>query len=190
VSKTDLPVSNRATSLQVLLLLIFSSLVIVLILSNEVDRVRAYIQASGWFGAFVTILLYGVLGASPVPSEPLTVLNSTISGPFIATLVATLGNTLAALVEYYIGLKVSDVTRFDQHREKLPFGLGRIPVHSPAFLLLARNLPGYGPKFVSLLAGAYRVPIWRFIWTTLVVNLIGAAIFAYGGFGIIKELTQ
>ena len=33
-------------------------------------------------------LLYGVLGASPIPSEPLTVLLSTVFGPFYATLAA------------------------------------------------------------------------------------------------------
>ena len=168
-------------------------MVVLFFVSREMDQVTGFIRASGPIGIVVSIGLYGVLGASVIPSEPLTILLSTIFGPLTATLVAGAGNTLAAIVEYYVGSHLSGMTNFEEKKGKLPFGLGKAPVNSPAFLILGRMLPGYGPKLVSLVAGIYRVPIWTYIWTTAIPTFAGAAIFAYGGFGVfswIKNIRQ
>lgn len=172
--------------LVILIAVLLVVLVAILVISRDMQQIREFIGRSGWIGLLVAVLLYGLLGASPVPSEPLTVLLSTVYGPFTATMVACVGNILAAVLEYFIGERLSNVTSFLQRKEKLPFGLGRFPIDSPIFLITARMLPGYGPKFVSLIAGMYRVPMYRYIWTTAIPTFLGAAIFAYGGFGLIN----
>ncbi len=185
--------SVEEKKIQPLTVLVVSLLVIIVLIffiSKDMDKVRAFIAQSGWIGLLVSVILYGILGASPVPSEPLTVLISTIFGPLNATLVAGFGNLLAGLVEYFIGGQIGMAASFTNRRHKLPFGLNRFPVNSAVFLIGARMLPGYGPKFVSVLAGVYKVPMWRFIWTTLVTTLAGAAIFAYGGFGLLHLLPR
>jgi len=162
-------------------------LVLVFFLSKEMDSVREFIIESGWVGLVVSIALYGLLGASPIPSEPLTVLLSTVYGPLNATLVAGTGNMLAALIEYFIGMHLGDVASFEKRRTKLPLGLGKFPIDSPVFLIAARMLPGYGPtKFVSVICGVFRVPLWRYIWTAAIPTYLGSAIFAYGGFGLLS----
>jgi len=174
------------------IMLIVSVLVlgaIVLIVERDLDKIRAFIAGSGWVGLVTAVLLYGLLGLSPIPSEPLTVLLSTIFGPLSATLAAGFGNLLAAIIEYFLGSRIGAVADFESRKEKMPFGLGRFPVDSAVFLLGARMLPGYGPKLVSLISGVYRVPILRYIWTAAVPTFIGAAIFAYGGAGLL-HLTQ
>lgn len=163
-------------------------LVLVIVISREMEEVREFISQSGWIGVLVSIAVYGLLGASPIPSEPLTVLLSTLYGPLTATITAGIGNLLAALMEYYIGERIGNVASFEDRREKLPFGLGKFPVDSAVFLIAARMLPGYGPKFVSVISGVYRVPIWRYIWTAALPTFLGAAIFAYGGFGILHAI--
>ena len=177
-SKTR-PITLLAASLLIII-------VAVIVVSKEMDTVRAFILGSGWVGVVVSVLIYALLGISPIPSEPVTVLISTIYGPFQATLVAGVGNLLAAVVEYYIGIGIGDVASFEKQRARLPFGLGRFPVDSPIFLIAVRSLPGYGPKFISVLAGIYRVPMYRYLWTAAIPTLVGAAIFAYGGFGLIS----
>lgn len=161
----------------------------VFIIERDLDKIRAFIAGSGWVGLVTAVLLYGMLGLSPIPSEPLTVLLSTIFGPLSATLVAGSGNLLAAMVEYFLGSKISAVADFEARKEKMPFGLGRFPVDSAIFLLGARMLPGYGPKVVSVISGVYRVPILRYVWTAAIPTFLGAAIFAYGGAGLL-HLTQ
>ena len=162
-----------------LLLIVLGVLLLALFVSRQMEQVRQFIRAGGWWGILFSLILYGLLGASPIPSEPLTVFISTVYGPLPATLIAGSGNLLAALVEFFIGVKVGDVANFEERKSKLPLGLGKMAVDSPIFLIGARMLPGYGPKFVSLIAGIYHVPLWRYTWTTAFSTLLAA--FAYGG---------
>lgn len=175
--------TNHWLSLTITLVLVAAAVVF---LTREMNQVRSFIANSGWIGMLAAILVYGLLGASPVPSEPLTVLLSTVFGPFSAMIVSGLGNLLAAAVEYYIGAHIGNATSFTQQREKLPFGLGKMPVESPVFLIVARMVPGYGSKFVSLIGGIYHVPLYRYLWTAAIPTFLGTAIFAYGGFGLFQ----
>jgi uncharacterized membrane protein YdjX (TVP38/TMEM64 family) len=177
---------DRTKLAVVLITVLVIILIVILILSRNMDGIREFLLRSGQIGLVISVGLYGLLGASPIPSEPLTVLLSALYGPFYITIVATLGNLLSALVEYYIGRKIGDVSDFQKRRQKLPFGLGKIPADSVAFLLLGRFLPGYGAKFISILSGICHVPLWRYTWTTVLSTLIGAAIVAYGGFGLLN----
>ena len=161
-------------------------LIVILILSRNLDSIRAFLLRSGQIGLVICVGLYGLLGASPIPSEPLTVLLSALYGLLNITIVATLGNLLSALVEYYIGVKIGDASDFEKRRQKLPFGLGKFPADSVAFLILARFLPGYGAKFISVFSGICHVRLWRYVWTTVLSTMIGAAIVAYGGFGLLN----
>lgn len=174
--------NNRPTRIFIVSLLVL--MVALFFISREMEQVTNFIRSSGYIGILISIALYGLLGASVIPSEPLTVLISTIYGPLTATMVAGLGNTCAALIEYYLGTHLGGMANFAEKKEKLPFGLGKLPISSPIFLMAGRMMPGYGPKLVSLAGGMYRVPLWRYIWTTAIPTFIGAAIFSYGGFGV------
>ncbi|MGE5248881.1 MAG: TVP38/TMEM64 family protein [Bacteroidota bacterium] len=136
----------------------------------------------------VSLAVYALLGATLVPSEPLTLLLVTLYGPLLTLVLATVGNTLAALVEFLIGKNMGDLAEFERRKAQLPFRLGEIPIRSPVFLLLARMLPGFGPKFVSLACGVYGVPLSTYTWTTIVSNLIGAALVVSGGYGVMRLL--
>jgi len=178
--------NSPSQSLSNLVIILAVAGVLIFVAYRDMEIIEAFIQKSGWVGMLAGIGIYGLLGASPIPSEPLTVFLSSVIGPFQATIITGLGNLLAATVEYLIGMHVGNAASFDQRREKLPFGLGKMPVDSVPFLLLARMIPGYGAKFVSLICGIYRVPLLRYVWTTGITTFIGAAMFAYGGFGILQ----
>jgi uncharacterized membrane protein YdjX (TVP38/TMEM64 family) len=178
--------SSRAKSITTLIVTILVMALVVFIVIDQISNVKNFILSTGPFGLLVSVLLYAILGASPIPSEPFTVLITSIYGPLNATLVASSGNILSSLVEYFIGERIRNVANFDKQRTKMPFGLGKFPVNSPIFLISARAIPGYGPKFVSVISGIYRVPIWRYIWTTAITTIAGAVIVAYGGFGIMN----
>jgi uncharacterized membrane protein YdjX (TVP38/TMEM64 family) len=181
---------NRRTAVRTLILTMLFVAMLVVLVSRDWDGTRDFILQSGWVGMVLSLVIYTALGASPIPSEPLTIFISTIYGPLLAMLIAGFGNLLAALLEYFIGEKIGDVATFMRHREKLPFGLGKFPVNSWVFLIAARILPGYGPKFVSVIAGLYRVPMWRYLWTSAVATFAGASMFAYGGFSLLQWIQQ
>lgn len=182
--------NNKWSTLISFSLVIVTIIILIFFISKEMDVVRAFILSSGWLGLVLGVALYGLLGLSPIPSEPLTVLLASVYNPLTATLVAGTGNLLAAVMEYMIGERISSIASFEDRKKHLPFGLGRFPVDSVPFLLVARMIPGYGPKFVSLLSGVYRVPMYRYLWTAAIPTFIGAAIFAYGGFGLSQLVPQ
>ena len=176
---------DRLKFLRIPLLILLVLLVVLFASSADMGHLRNVIGQSGWLGLVIAVLVYGLLGASPIPSEPLTVFIAAAFGPLAATIVAGLGNLLAALLEYAIGRTIGDAADAEKRRQKLPFGLAKVPLDSLVFLIGARMIPVYAPKIVSLLSGAYHVSMWRYIWTTAVVTFSGAALLAYGGYELL-----
>jgi uncharacterized membrane protein YdjX (TVP38/TMEM64 family) len=154
------------------------------VVKNDFGKIKTFIVNAGVWGILISILLYAALGATFVPSEPLTLLITAIFGPWTAMFTSWVGNTMSAIVEYFIGQHLGNAANFLEKKEKLPFGLGKLPIDSPWFLIGGRVIPLYGAKAISVVAGAYHVPLYRYIWTTAVTVLIGSAMFSFGGFGI------
>lgn len=157
---------------------------VIFALNFDLPALKTFLEQHERAGLVIGFLVYGLLGVTPIPTEPVTLLILAWKGPLAATVLATLGNTTAAFIEFYIGGNIGDLADFEKKKEKLPFHLGRLPVGSPLFLLVARTLPGIGPKFVSLAAGVYRVPWPTYLWTTVVSNLLGAGIVVLGAYGL------
>jgi uncharacterized membrane protein YdjX (TVP38/TMEM64 family) len=167
-----------------LILSVAGASLLAIYLVEHVAELEGFIARMGVAGPLVSIALQTVFGASPIPTEPLTLINGAIFGPLRGTLYSWIGYMLAAYIEYYIGLNIRHAADFESRRDKLPFGLGRFPANSPWFLMLARVIPGYGPKMVGLMGGIYHIPLWRYTWTAAIPNLVGALVFSYGGFGL------
>lgn len=160
-------------------------LVFLFFLVRNLRDVNAIIRGAGVGGPFIAIFLFAIFAATPIPTDPLTVVCGVIFGPVVGSIISWVGNNIAALVEYYFGLHVRKVTNIDQSLKKLPFGLNNVAVDSPIFLIFARLIPGYGGKVISFVAGIHHVPIRRYIWTTALTNLIGALVLSFGGYHFI-----
>lgn len=171
------------------ILILACTIVVLFVIANyfstELNQVKSFLEQAGPYAFVIAIVIYGILGASPIPSEPLTAVLSGIFSPWKAMLVATLGNSLAAMVEYYLGGHIGNIANFKEKRDLLPFNLGKFPADSPMFLIFGRMIPAIGPKVISLTSGIYKVPLWRYLWTTFVTNFAGAALIAYGAAGLI-----
>ncbi|NMC84123.1 MAG: TVP38/TMEM64 family protein [Anaerolineaceae bacterium] len=171
-------------SVYVLILSVLIMILAAVFFTQDMNKIKSFISEAGIWGVIISIFLYALLGVTLIPSEPLTLFIGALFGPWLATLIAGTGNTLSAMVEYYLGTHIGSATNFQEKKDKLPFGLGKMKVESPVFLIGARMIPGYGPKIVSMMAGMYRVPILRYLWTTAIPIFCGAAVFAFGGFGL------
>lgn len=178
------PPDNRRGAVLGLIFSVAVSLVIALYIIRHVQTVEAFIGRLGIAGPLVSIALQTLFGASPIPTEPLTMINGAIFGPLRGALFSWIGYMLAALIEYFIGRQIRQVADFEERKSNMPLGLGRFPADSPWFLMLARIIPGYGPKMVGLVGGIYNVSLWRFMWTAAIPNAIGALAFAFGGHGL------
>ena len=156
----------------------------------NVAKMSDFLQKNENIGYFVCVIVYILLGVTLIPSEPVTLIVLAWKGPIIAVLLAVIGNTLAAFAELLIGGSIGDISNFEQKKEKLPFHLGKLPINSPIFLFLARMLPGFGAKFVSLASGVFHVPLFTYLWTTLAANFVGAIFVVFGGYGLISLIKK
>lgn len=150
--------------------------------AKNIGDFGSIIKNAGIAGPLVAIALYGILAPTPIATDPITIVCGAMYGPVYGTLIAWVGNNLAAMVEYYIGKHISQNTDFEDKRKKLPLGLGKLPIDSVLVLTFGRMIPFYGSKIISLLAGIYGVSIRRYLWTSALVNFTGAVMMAYGGF--------
>lgn len=173
--------NNRRKLVSTIIVLVLFVAIIGILAAFDLEKFKSVIQQSGVWGIGISILVYAALGLTVVPSEPITLLVGALFGPWVALLTATLGNTLAALVEYYLGHRIGSITNLKERKATLPLGLNKLDINSPLFLIGVRMIPGYGPKIVGMFAGVFQVPLWRFIWTTLIPVGLGSAIFAFGG---------
>lgn len=178
------PATNWEKQSKYLALALFVLVAIFFAFTFNIETFRAFLQRYEKFGLITCFFTYILLGVTPMPSEPVTFLVLAWKGPLYAILLATLGNTASAILEFYIGGSIGDLTDFEKKKEKLPFHLGQLPMDSPLFLILGRMLPGFGTKFVSIVGGIYRVSMFTYLWTTLVANLTGAIVVVLGGYGL------
>lgn len=149
-------------------------------------HIEAWTKSAGVWAPLVCVLLYIPLSLTPIPSDPLTVLNGGLFGLTEGIIISWIGNNLAAVTEFWVFRHVSRATKFLETQHRLPHWLRRWPADSPVFLIGIRLIPGFGGKVGSAMAGMYQVSWWRLIWTSALVNLIGSTLVAVGGWSLIK----
>lgn len=179
----------KSSKLETILSMGFVIGVIIFLIEN-VHNISTILLRSGPWAPLVAIVLYVALAATPISTDPITIVMGTVYGPMIGSAIAWVGNILAGLVEYFFGSRMEQVTSFNKNKDNLPFGLGKLPVNSPSFLILGRLIPVYGGKIISILAGMHRVPIKRYLWTTAVTTFLGSIILALGGFHLVNLLAR
>jgi uncharacterized membrane protein YdjX (TVP38/TMEM64 family) len=163
------------------------TLIIILFMAKNFDLVERLVRESGIIGPLVMIALYGVLSFTPIPTDTLSVINGAVFGPIAGIFISWVGNNVAAIIEYEIGLKLSRYKNSNFVKtNSILSKMDKVPVHSVWFLILGRSIPQLGSKIVSFAAGFYEVPLNTYIWTSLIANTLGSATFALGGYGLLK----
>ena len=172
---------------------IFSLAFIILVLGVSIylasryslEEIKQFTQANPHWIFLISTAVYIVWSMTLIPSFPLTAFLALTVGPLQASLLGTLGMTLSGLLEYLMGAQMNQVVDVEKHWRKLPKKLQTMPIDSAWFLILGRMIP-VGPKVVSTLAGARKINLWRYLWTTVLVSMLGAVIPAYAAVGVFK----
>ncbi len=161
---------------------------VIIYFAKDIRFLEKAIHSTGVAGPIISILLMGLLSATPIPTDPIVVLNGALFGPWIGILVSWMGNNLAAVIEYFIGIGIGKVSDFEKQKKNLPFGLDKFSPDSPIFLIFGRFIPQFGGKLVSVTSGVYRVKFSRYLWTAMLSNLVGSVFLAYGGHTLLRTL--
>jgi uncharacterized membrane protein YdjX (TVP38/TMEM64 family) len=186
VKKT--PKTNKSSLLTIIAFVLTFG--IIYYAGKNIGDMEKFIGSWGVAGPLVAVILFGVLSVTPVPTDPISAISGAMFGPVVGFLTSWAGNTLAALVEYFIGKGINSVTHFEDKKKNLPWGLSDAPVDSVWFLIGGRFVPGFGSKIVSFMAGVYGVNLWRYLWTTAAANVAGALLYALGGAKLIEYIKK
>jgi uncharacterized membrane protein YdjX (TVP38/TMEM64 family) len=139
------------------------------VLSGDAGELRQEPRDLGPAGALVLLALMLVHAVLPFPSELVNAAAGFVYGFWIAFPLALFGWLLSALATYAIGRTAARpaLQRF-VGEERIEEGARIVERGGITALLAARLVPIVPYSAVGYVAGAARVPIWRFAWTTLV----------------------
>jgi uncharacterized membrane protein YdjX (TVP38/TMEM64 family) len=138
-------------------------------LSGDADGLRAQLREAGAGGIALLLGLMLLHAVVWYPAEIPTAAAGFVYGFWVALPLMVAGWLLSALGTYALGRHAG---RPQLHRLAGPERFGRAEAAlarggAPA-LLAARLIPIVPFSLVGLVAGAARVPLWRFAWTTVV----------------------
>jgi uncharacterized membrane protein YdjX (TVP38/TMEM64 family) len=154
------------------------------------ELTELWVKQAGFLGPVVAIGLYALLSLTPIPSDGLTVLCGVVYGWGYGIAISWAGNTVAAMVEYFLFRDVRSLGDMTVSAKKIPKWLRKWPVDSYWFLIGVRFMPGFGGKLVSIMAGMYKVPWWKYLWTAALANLAGSIGYAFVGWGMATSLFK
>jgi len=171
------------------IIILFIAVGVFVMVNFNFTEAKAFIRAHRGQAAIIGVGIYLLLGFTLIPASPLTLFLAVYLGPWETVIIAATGNTLAAILEYQIGQTMGDVFNFEANIQKLPFGLADLPMTSP-FLLLAGRLLPLGKQGFSFVCGAYHVPFSKYLWTSIVMYILTAAVLAFTGAGLMNLIEN
>lgn len=151
-------------------------------LQGDTTEVRHQIDKLGVGGPLLIIALALIHSVVIYPAEIVNAAAGFVYGFFPALAIVSVGWMASALLCYAVGIRVArpvldrffGVERFERFEGMIE--RGGVPL-----LLALRLIPIIPFSLVCYAAGAARVPLWRFVWTTMVGYLPITALAVYFG---------
>jgi uncharacterized membrane protein YdjX (TVP38/TMEM64 family) len=151
-------------------------------LQGDHDEVRNQIDQLGFWGPLLILALALLHAVVFYPAEIVDAAAGFAYGFFPALVLVTVGWLLNGLVCWAVGRRVArplldrwfGEKRFERVERAIERG-------GPSLLIAMRLIPILPFSIVSYAAGAARVPLWRFVWTTALGYLPITAIAVYFG---------
>ena len=149
---------------------------------GDTDEVRREIESLGIAGPLLIVVLALIHAVVFYPAEIVDAAAGLVYGFIPALALMMFGWLLSGTACFAIGRSVArpllDRWLGEERFERIE---ARIERGGPKVLIGARLIPIFPFSLVSYAAGAARVPLWRFIWTTAVGYLPITAISVYFG---------
>ncbi len=149
---------------------------------GDTAGVRSHVKGLGAAGPLLIVALAVIHSVVFYPAEIVDAAAGFVYGFFPAMALMMLGWLLSGLLCFAVGRSVArplldrwfGTERFERTEAAIERG-------GPTLLLAVRLLPIVPFSLVSYAAGAARVPVWRFAWTTVVGYLPITALAVYFG---------
>jgi len=130
------------------------------------DSIELLLWTIGPLAYPLAIAVMAIVASAPFSvTDALAIMNGVIFEPVWGSIINAVGIVLAAMMGYLLARRTCTLLNIQQQIERLPHWARRFPVGSPMFLITVRIIPGLGGTVATQSAAAFRVPLFRHIWT-------------------------
>jgi uncharacterized membrane protein YdjX (TVP38/TMEM64 family) len=153
---------------------------------DSIGGPQAIRQRYGLAAPAVSLAAHALVAVTPAGELlPWGVVNGTLYGFALGSLLTWIASTASSLVQYALARSLARELDLERLRAGLPAWLRRFPVDHPAFLIAARWLPVGGP-IANVAAGASGVMPLRIACCALVGGAPPALVMAALGAGLLQ----
>jgi membrane protein YqaA with SNARE-associated domain len=173
----------KLTFVRVLVLLAVITLTIFLILNR--DRVQE-LEALGYPGIFLISLFSNATLILPVPGVLFTSAMGAVFNPYWVALAAGCGAALGELTGYVAGFSGQGIIENKQWYARVTEWMKK---YGGLTVLVLAFIPNPIFDIAGMVAGALRMPLWKFLLFSWVGKTGKMLVFALGGAGLLELLT-
>ena len=170
----------RLTVVRIAVILAVVGLTVVLFISK--DKV-AQLGAFGYPGIFLVSVLSNATLILPVPGVIFTSAMGAVFNPFLVALAAGTGATLGEITGYMAGFSGQGVIENRQWYERVTGWMKR---YGDVVILGLAFVPNPVFDIAGMVAGALRMPLWRYLLFSWIGKVGKMLLFAYGGLSVLK----
>ena len=170
----------RLTVIRIAVILAVIGLTIVLFVFK--DKV-AQLGAFGYPGIFLVSILSNATLILPVPGVIFTSAMGAVFNPLLVALAAGTGATLGEITGYMAGFSGQAVIENRQWYERVTGWMKR---YGDVVILGLAFVPNPVFDIAGMVAGALRMPLWRYFIFSWIGKVGKMLLFAYGGLSVLK----
>ncbi|HWQ05340.1 MAG TPA: VTT domain-containing protein [Longilinea sp.] len=174
----------RQRIISILALLFVIALTVFIFLNRS--RIKE-LEALGYPGVFLVSLLSNASLILPVPGVLFTSAMGAILNPFWVAMAAGSGSALGELSGYLAGFSGRTVVARTKWNDRLQGWMRR---YGDLTVLVLAIVPNPAFDVAGILAGAMKMPLWRFLLWCWLGKTIKMLVFAYGGEAIFNILPK
>lgn len=175
---------KRLIILRWLALLFVIGLTFILFLNRENIQ---YLEQFGYVGIFLASLLTNASLILPVPGVLITSAMGAVFNPFFVALVAGGGATVGEITGYLAGFSGQRIVEKSKWHTKLE---GWMQKYGDITIVVLAFIPNPAFDVVGIMAGAMKIPLYRFLIFCFIGKVLKMLVFAYGGFLLGNQLAS
>lgn len=170
----------RLTAVRIAVILAVVGLTIVLfVFKDKVSQLGAF----GYPGIFLVSILSNATLILPVPGVIFTSAMGAVFNPLLVALAAGTGATLGEITGYMAGFSGQAVIENRQWYERVTGWMKR---YGDVVILGLAFVPNPVFDIAGMVAGALRMPLWRYFIFSWIGKVGKMLLFAYGGLSVLK----
>lgn len=175
---------KRLLILRLLALAFVIGLTIILFLNRESIQ---YLEQFGYVGIFLASLLTNASLILPVPGVLITSAMGAVFNPFFVALAAGGGATVGEITGYLAGFSGQTIVEKTKWHKKLE---GWMQKYGDLTIVVLAFIPNPAFDMVGIMAGAMKIPLYRFLIFCFIGKVLKMLVFAYGGFLLGNQLAS